>query len=172
MTDEQQLKLQAFFDGELPEAEAREVAAWLARDADATALLSELRHTRKALADFEPGLKVPESREFYWSKIQRQIERLEPAPAVSPPPTPWISLLRRWLMPAGAFAVLMIAGFVALHQSGGVAINPGVEVALTDHGADAFTYRDESAGTTLVWFSYSGENKFTDDGARATLQPQ
>ena len=31
MTEEQQLKLQAFLDGELPESDRREVAAWLAR---------------------------------------------------------------------------------------------------------------------------------------------
>ena len=85
MTEEQQLKLQAFLDGELPDPEAHEVAAWLARDADATALLGELRNTQKALVDFEPELKVPESREFYWSKIEREIHRLEPttAPAES-----------------------------------------------------------------------------------------
>jgi len=29
---EQQLKLQAYLDGELPEAEARAVAEWLSRD--------------------------------------------------------------------------------------------------------------------------------------------
>ena len=52
MTEEQQLKLQAFVDGELPEADAREVAAHVARDAEAADLLAELRHTRQALADF------------------------------------------------------------------------------------------------------------------------
>ena len=43
MNEEQQLKLQAFVDGELPEAEARGVAAELARNSEATALLNELR---------------------------------------------------------------------------------------------------------------------------------
>ncbi len=35
MTNEQQLKLQAFLDGELPEHEAREILAWTQRDGDA-----------------------------------------------------------------------------------------------------------------------------------------
>ena len=84
MSEEQQLKLQAFLDGELSENDSREVAAWLARDADATALVGELRNTRQALAGFEPALKVPESREFYWSKIQREIQHREPETVPAP----------------------------------------------------------------------------------------
>ena len=81
---ETQLKLQAFLDGELPEDEARTIAARVAQDPEATDLLAELRNTRQALSLFEEGPKLPESREFYWSKIQRAIEQLEPAPAVAP----------------------------------------------------------------------------------------
>ena len=55
-----QLKLQAFLDGELPESEAREVANWVARDKEATALLAELRNTRQALAGFEAVMTLPE----------------------------------------------------------------------------------------------------------------
>ena len=79
MNDEQQLQLQAFLDGELPEKEARDVAALIARDAEAAALIAELRHTRQALGGFESGIKLPESREFFWSKVEREILRLEPA---------------------------------------------------------------------------------------------
>ena len=66
-----QLKLQAFLDGELPEAEASKVANWIAGDGQASALLEELRHTQEALAGFEAGIRLPESREFFWSKIER-----------------------------------------------------------------------------------------------------
>ena len=82
-----QLKLQAFLDGELPEAEASEVANWLARDREAAALLEELRNTRSALAGFEAEVRLPESREFFWSKIEREIQRLE-TPAPKPAPVP------------------------------------------------------------------------------------
>src|SRR6476646_9234604 len=109
MIEEQQLKLQAFLDGELPEKDAREVAAWLARDAEATDLLAELRNTRKALVDFEPGLKLPESREFYWSKIQREIQRLEPVQTPAKPVSVF-ALVRRILVPLGSVAVLTIVG--------------------------------------------------------------
>jgi len=79
MDHEKQLKLQAFLDEELSEAEAKEVASWLAKDQEATLLLAELRNTRQSMARFEAGVRLPESREFYWSKIEREIERLEPA---------------------------------------------------------------------------------------------
>jgi anti-sigma factor RsiW len=170
MNEDQQLKLQAFFDGELPEAEAREVAAWIARDSDATMLMTELRNTRKALAGFEPDLKLPESREFYWSKIERQIQSQSPAPKTEESVS-LFTLLRRFLMPASAIAVLVIAGFLATHQLGTGAPVGDVDVSMTDADAGAFTYRDQSEGTTLVWLSYPSEKKFTDAGARDTLQP-
>ena len=44
------LKFQAFVDGELREAEARQVAQLLETDADARALVAELRDTKALLA--------------------------------------------------------------------------------------------------------------------------
>jgi anti-sigma factor RsiW len=166
MNEEQQLKLQAFLDGELPEKDAREVASWLARDADATALHAELRNTRHALKGFEPELKVPASREFYWSKIKREIERSAPVPAAE-----HVSLftsLRRFLLPLGAVAVLALAGIITLHQFGGNAAHPvQVNAILADAGA--FTYRDESQGMTVVWLSYPAEKKLADSPSPDTL---
>jgi len=72
-----QLKVQAWLDGELPEAEAREIAEWLATDREAAALAGELRNTRQALAGHEAEIRLPESREFFWSKIEREIQRRE-----------------------------------------------------------------------------------------------
>jgi|SRR5262245_8295398 len=152
MNEEQQLKLQAFLDGELPEDEARETAAWVARDAEATALLGELRNTRKALADFEPATKLPESREFYWSKIEREIQRLEPVSR----PVETVSLaswLRRLIVPAGAIAALVIAAIIAIQPASGAGAS--TDAALADAGA--FTYRDQDEGMTVVWFSYPAE---------------
>ena len=78
MNEELALKLQAFLDGELPEDEAREVSSLLARDADAAALHRELKNTRAAVVNFERPIQVPETREFYWSKISKEIERTAP----------------------------------------------------------------------------------------------
>ena len=154
MDCEAQLKLQAYLDGELPENEQREVANWLARDQEAVALLGELRQTRKAMAGFEDGIRLPESREFYWSKIQREIQRLEPAPR--PARTVSLaSLLARLIVPAGAIAALAVAALIAIHPSVANGANASTDASLTDAGA--FTYRDQAAGMTVVWLSYPAE---------------
>jgi anti-sigma factor RsiW len=156
MNHEQQLKLQAFLDGELPECEAREILSWTQRDSAAAALLAELRNTRQAMTQAEPHLSVPESREFFWSKIEREIQRQEPA--ASAPEISFFAALRRWLLPAVAVSALVIAGMVAhfnvpkaVVETVADADTPTVETTLAN--SDATTYRDTGEGTTLVWFS-------------------
>ncbi len=168
MNAEFQLKLQAHFDGELSGPEAQEVEAALASDVEARALLAELRNTCGALAGFESEIKLPEAREFYWSKIQREIQRQEQGQPVRPTPLPW---WRRFLLPSGAFAAVAIAGLLAAHQMGWLSGGdraPQVEIFLADSGA--MTYRDELERTTVVWFSYPGENEFADATADDTIQ--
>jgi anti-sigma factor RsiW len=165
---EAQLKLQAFLDGELPEVEAREMADKLAREPEAAALLAELRQTHALLVGFENDIRLPESREFFWSKVERGIGRSEttvPARAT----IPWISRLRHFLMPATAMALLVIAGFVATRQNGSSVLPGGgeIETALADPGA--FTYHDYPSGTTLVWLSYPAENELADDEEAVTV---
>src|SRR5437899_3889601 len=81
MNQESELRLQSYLDGELSPREARRVAEWLGLDPEAQALLGDLKTARTALAGNEPELHLPESREFYWSKIRREIERAEKAEA-------------------------------------------------------------------------------------------
>ena len=107
MDFEKQLKLQAYLDGELPEGERRAVESSLAQDAEAVALLAELQHTNAALAVFEGEIKLPESREFFWSKIEREIRRQEPAPQREAQPS-WLSGWRRLFVPASAVAALVL----------------------------------------------------------------
>jgi anti-sigma factor RsiW len=164
-----QLKLQALLDGELPEAEASEVTQWLARDTEAAALRDELRNTGEALAGFEAGIQLPESREFFWSKVQREIERLK-TPAVKAAPAPLSALLRRFLIPASAIAALLVAGVVLTRPIGPSGLTPAAEIetALADSGA--FTYRDYSAGTTLVWLSYPADTEVADNDEMGTIE--
>jgi len=147
-----QLKLQAYLDGELSEAEAAEVANWLARDREAVALLGELRNTRQAFVGLEVGIMLPESREFFWSKIERAIHSQELQPQAAARPRPWLPRWGKILIPAGALAAVAIVALVGLFGSGGL---PS-EMAVADPGA--FTYRDFNSGTTLVWLSYPAEN--------------
>jgi anti-sigma factor RsiW len=153
-----ELKLQAWLDGELPEAEARQVTQWLAQDREAASLADELRNTRQALAGSEPEVRLPESHEFYWSKIEREIQRLEtPArPAAAHGFGVWF---RRFLVPAAAVAALVVAAVALLRPA--APFSSTVETALADPGA--MTYRDDAAGTTLVWLSYPAENEVADN---------
>src|SRR4051812_6643046 len=108
-----QLKLQAYLDGELSDSETKEVANWLAQDQEAVLLHSELKNTRQALAASEKPMQLPESREFFWSRIEREISRLEAAAPVRQKD----SLLARWrqlLVPVSAAAVLGIVILTAI----------------------------------------------------------
>jgi len=173
MTEEQQLKVQAFLDGELPESDSREVAAWLARDADAAALMGELKNTRQALKEFEQpaSVKLPESREFYWSKIKREIERTTPAPAAAERAS-LFTWFRRALMPLGTVAALALVALVAIHSfSGGHHPMPmAANMMLGVPGA--LTYRDDAQDMTVVWLSYPAENKFAEKSSGDTLAPK
>lgn len=167
MNYEAQLKLQSFLDGELPENDAREVAAWIARDKQAAGLLAELRHTREAVAGYEEGIRLPESREFYWSKIQREIDRPRPATAPAAPAFSLWAYLRRLAVPATALALIAIAGLVAnrgVHGGGAVGVT---EISVSD--TEALTYRDFSADTTLVWLSYPADNEVAQNTPSDTL---
>ena len=75
MKHELELKLQAHLDGELTGREATEIAALLEHDREAAALFGELRNIKTALTGNELEIKLPETREFYWSKIEREIAR-------------------------------------------------------------------------------------------------
>jgi len=155
--NENQLKLQAYLDGELAPDERQQVETAFLQDPEAKLLLAELKMTRSVLAGYEDEIKLPESREFYWSKVERGIhaaERTEPARNGDAALRTW---WRKWLMPAGAFAALVIAGWLAGTQTGFVGSTaPLGESSIDDTGA--FTYRDFSTGTTLVWLSYPAEN--------------
>src|SRR5437867_7321096 len=101
---ESELKLQAYLDGELSGRQARKVAAWLATDPQAQLLLAELKMAKTALAGAEPEMALPENREFYWSKIQREIQRTEEA---QPRPVPrFLAAWRRLLAPTAGVALV------------------------------------------------------------------
>jgi hypothetical protein len=118
------------------------------------------------LQAFARDLKLPESREFFWSKVRREIERGErPAAAREPAAVPF---WRRWLVPAGGFAAVAIAALLAFQAVRPAAPSPLVETYLADTGA--MTYRDENERLTLVWLSYPAENDFAQRTAPVTIE--
>jgi anti-sigma factor RsiW len=161
MDEQQQLKLQAYLDGELAASERREVEAWLARDPDATALLAELRQTGAVFKAFEAELKLPESREFFWSKIERGI-RQEPRQAPTASRPSWLAAWRRLLVPVSAAAALALVLVVSLQVDlSGPAHS--IELEMTLQNGNATTYRDQNQGMTLVWFSYPENDEAPED---------
>lgn len=161
MKEDLQLRLQAYLDGELPSGEAQSVRDLLARDAAARDLLVELTNTRDVIVAHEATIKVPESREFYWSKIQREISREEKPAAV--PSFSLSAWLQRILVPAGAVAAVAIAVMLTLPHPG------AGDFSTTSSEAAAFTYHDYATGTTLVWLDYPSENNFSDEESDDTL---
>jgi hypothetical protein len=75
---DQQLKLQAYLDGEWSERAARHMAETRATAPEAQAVLTELCAVKSSLAGNESGRPVPQGRELYWSAIERAITLAKP----------------------------------------------------------------------------------------------
>jgi anti-sigma factor RsiW len=146
-----ELRLQAFLDAELEAGRTTEVTALLSRDPAARALFEELKTTKALLGANEPQVQVPESRDFYWSKIAREIQRRTGADPTrrAPHPVAWL----RWLIPVSAVGLLalLLAVSAFLGSSTRFATAPEIENALDD--TSAISFHDASEGMTVVWVS-------------------
>jgi anti-sigma-K factor RskA len=163
MNEETQLKIQAWVDGELSSWQARNVAKLVERDAEAKALVTELRHTKTAFAGNEVSVALPELREFYWNKIRLQIEREEAAgqKRVSPAPS-WnpLSVFRRIGLPLAGVAVAAAVALLTLTQFSGPRYE---EVTTTSDDMTALTFHDQSAGMTVIWLQDKNDQPATDE---------
>lgn len=134
-TEEQ---LSAYIDGELGPEERAEVEQWLARDAQARALVAEFGVLRGAVTaglDAEAA-KVPEARfEQLWDEIDRALDRETAAHASTPPaPSLWarmLGVLRPVWVPVAATAgvaavVVGIVGSGAINRTEGPGSAPVV----------------------------------------------
>ncbi len=148
MNTESKLRLQAYLDNEVSSSEARQIASWIARDAEAQGLYDELRATKSLLVpDNEQPALVPESRDFYWSKIQRQIERTEQLPAAPRAARPWWI---RLLVPAVGAAALALFVFTSVSTNPGRAVvqSGQSEISQTD---SSITFYSPKHRMTVVW---------------------
>jgi anti-sigma factor RsiW len=154
-TRDMHLKVQAYLDNELGPAEARKVGTWISSNPEARALFNELKETREILVQNEPVLKLPESRDFFWSKIERGIAAAERLPA-EPEPRPWWT---RLLAPAAGTVALFALLFSLVDRGGG-----RMEISQSFDGApihqlegapdvSTITFRSEAEGVTVVWLS-------------------
>lgn len=153
MNDKLELKLQSYLDNELSASDRREVDGWLAKDREWKSLFAELQNTRQALHGNEPEVRLPETREFFWSKIQREIARLENT-AVRPAEQklPWWRLVSagRLARVAALAAVALLGVFLFRHEE--------VETFSQVHEVDtpsaemgSITFRSEAEKMTVVY---------------------
>lgn len=115
MKTEMLLQIQSWVDGRLSARESAETERFVSANADAQALVAELRMTKLAFAGNEPAVKLPETHEFFWSKVEREIARQAAAgvrreAAGFFAPGWW----RRALVPVGSFAALALVALIAV----------------------------------------------------------
>lgn len=171
MNGELELKIQAYLDGELEGRERARVEDWLEHDEEAQAVLAELTMTRDAFAVGELERSLPESGDFYWSKIRREIDRVDRLE--SDPEPGWVLGLRRLMAPAAGVALLFLMGFVLLRTFSG--LGPAsesasylVEVETPSEEVGAYSFRSETDNVFVVWVydrppQPAGERDVTED---------
>jgi hypothetical protein len=168
INQEFQLKLQAYLDGELSASEAADIRSQLAGNGDARSLLAELQNTVNALAGHEQDIKLPESREFFWSKIQREIEGRSPAPVINRP----FSLagwFKRRLVPISGFAVVVLVLLLVIQLSPGSNLVGEIELSSNDMGV--MTFRHQKEKMTFVWLYDKSDSGFTGPASLASVDP-
>lgn len=176
MTDQDSLlKLQAFMDGELSVRETAEVKAWLERDPEARALLAELRNTTSILTGNETEYRLPETREFFWSKIEREITRQSQSqPERQAISRSWFAWLRGHLMPVSGVALIVCLVSMLAIRPGHSAVQFG-EMELASDDMSSYTYRDQQQKMTMVWLSdrsSEDSSQFTDKTSVDTVAPE
>lgn len=152
MNQQTQLKLQAFLDQELSGSEAREMAALLESDAEAQALAAELKQVIGVVRQNELPVTLPESREFYWSKIERSIRQSEVSAARASRPAQRSLRWIRLFVPAGALAVVLMLSLTLIRTANGpqsVSYQHEIETPLEE--TSAISFHSHSTGVTVVW---------------------
>ena len=149
MNEETQFKLQACLDGELSEREARKVSLQLKEDAHAFALFDELQMTKSILRENEPELKLPETREFYWSKIQREVERTSRETAPRPTVQWWKPAYIRFAGALAAGCALLTISFIAFNGQHRTHAMEEVEGTTDEMGS--ITFQSDKDGMTVVY---------------------
>jgi negative regulator of sigma E activity len=163
MKPELELKLQAWLDGELPAAEAEQARRLAAAEPEAARLLAELQAIKTALRNNEEIVTVPETREFYWSKIERRIQREAADPPLLGPF--WAERFRRWLVPLAGAAALAAMLLVALSQFRPQQTAFNQVSGITDEYTPR-TFRDKPSGINFVVFQATPQPSASGAGAQ------
>jgi len=151
MTDETALRIQAWLDGELPSAEVSAVSRLVQSDAGAAEAAQELETVRSWLAAGEMPRSLPESREFYWSKIQRTIVGHAETEATTDAGRLAGWRWWRWVVPAGLAATLAVVLFTSKPSPPQSAGLTSAEIDSPQEDWGTITFRSDSEQMTVVW---------------------
>ena len=164
MKHEDELKLQALLDGELSAAEAQEVGESLRGDAVAEALRAELQWTKVAVASGEEAMALPETRDFYWSKIARELGRLEQPVAEKRSWTgaSWL----RWLTPVSGLAAVAFLMVVAMRPD--ISALNETENALEE--SNVYTFQSQAEKLNIIWIQTEANEGFTPAAPDAKIE--
>ena len=151
MKHEDKLRIQAWMDGELAPKEAARIATLIEQNPEALALSEELRVVENALHLGEKPAILDDSRDFYWSQIERQIDAEEPLPEPYAAPVFASGNLLRWMVPVGSLGaiVLLMINFGAMNpkvqpSAPGIAPEAPAPAASTGLTESASGLEDES----------------------------
>jgi hypothetical protein len=161
MNDETKIKLQAYLDGELSGRDAMEVSSLLEKDAEAKSFLTELQFVKNAMRGNEFEVKLPESREFYWSKIQREIERSEKASQSKPAFAWWKLAYVRFAAGFATLCALLMVSFIAFNNGSPAKFAMG-EVEGNGEEMGVITYHSDADRTTVVYLFDREQDKVVD----------
>jgi hypothetical protein len=110
------------------------------------------------LVQNEPEVRVPDTRDFYWSQIQRRISAAERESRVSQAKPWWM----RFLAPIAGTVALCAMLLSVVNKDGRqpTAVNPALPALASaphqlEQSADVstITFRSESEGVTVVWIT-------------------
>jgi len=106
---EAKLSIQALIDGELSAEKQVDIERLVKADSEAQALFKELSNTVGALKESELEHNLPETREFFWSKVSAEIEREDRQAEVAQSRPGAVAWWKKLMVPVGAAAALVVA---------------------------------------------------------------
>ncbi|MEM7792525.1 MAG: hypothetical protein AAF546_14065 [Verrucomicrobiota bacterium] len=154
MTPEENLRLQAYFDDELPARERRVVEDWLESSPEGRIQLEQWQRLRSNLS--VDALPVPDP-EKEWEDVREQIE----IPTRRTRTTPFPRII-------GAAAAILAFALVFRFTTAPTPAEESHPVVLVDteiEDASAIVYVDEESGWTVVWVEERLPATSTADGS-------
>ena len=152
--NEIELKIQALVDGELTEFEARKLRDRIKNDIRLQILHERLTHMKDLISTHEMPRVLPESSDFYWSKIAQEIE-VGGSTAQSSAQSLGMKWVFRRLAPV--LGIACVALLITLQGPNlpdlGIVLDHNHEL-LTDE-IDVMTFNSADDSMSVVWIDYS-----------------